>query len=191
MYFVSDFDNMKIDYLDSVLDTGRVSIKASLRFDMLPTGKITVEPTLYLKARNIGHDEVDLVSFQTTCASLEENGCHFSFDERPSGGVRHIPRKTNGYLDCYSEFDVREEVDKYILVKRKKEKNVYEKLKEEIEKLLKKIITQDFEDVVEEERGAFNSIWGLLIHAYPEQYQNAVNKIATMNIMKRQLVSKK
>ena len=199
MYFVSDFDNMKIDYLDSVLDTGRVSIKAALRFDMLPNKKITATPTLYLKARNVGHDIIDLVSLQTTCASLEENGCYFSFDERPSGGVMHIPREINGCLDCYSAFNSADEVNKYVpyqkilhrLVKRRNGKSVNEQIKEDVEKLFIKIITKDFEDILPEERGAFNSVWGLLIQAYPEQYHNALMKVDAMNIIKRQLVSKK
>ncbi|MBE6156719.1 MAG: hypothetical protein E7161_03125 [Firmicutes bacterium] len=32
IYFVTDFESMKFDYLESILDTGRVSIKAQLHF---------------------------------------------------------------------------------------------------------------------------------------------------------------
>ena len=198
MYFVSDFENMKIDYLDSVLDTGRVSIKTALRFDMLPNGKIIVNSILYLKARNVGHDAIDLISLQTRCASLEENGCHFTLEKRPSGGVMHIPKENNGHFACYSAFDSPNEVDKYIpyqkilhrLVKRRTGKSVDEKIKEDVEELFIKIITKDYDDVVPEERSAFNSAWGLLIQAYPEQYHNAASKVVSMNIMKRQLVKK-
>jgi len=198
MYFVSDFDNMKLDYLDSVLKTGRVSIKSALRFDMLQNKKIIVTPTLYLKARNVNHGVIDLVSLQTRCASLEENGCHFSLTERPSGGVMHIPKYENGDFACYSAFDSTEEVNKYLpyqkilhrLVKRYTGMSVYEKLKEDIEELFVKIISKDFDDVVPEERGVFNSVWGLLIEAYKEQYHNAISKVTTKNLMKRQLIKK-
>lgn len=192
MYFVTDFENMKLEYLSKILETGRVSIKASLRLEMLPNEKIVVNPILYLKARNINHDIIDLVSFQTTCASLEETGCYFDFENRPSGGVLHVPRENGA---CYSAFDVTSEVNKYLpyqkilqrLVKRYTGMSIYEKIKEDIEALFIKILTKDFSDVMPEERSTFDSTWGLLIQAYSEQYRNAVGKVASMNILKRKL----
>lgn len=39
-YFVSDFENMKLDYLETVLNTGRVSVVATCDFIRLPNGKL-------------------------------------------------------------------------------------------------------------------------------------------------------
>ena len=64
-YFVSDLENSKIEYFESLLDTGRVSVVAALNFKRLPNGKLFNEPLLYLRARNKNRDEIDLLSFKT------------------------------------------------------------------------------------------------------------------------------
>lgn len=191
MYFVNDFESMKLYYLESVLDTGRVSIKALLEFSHLPNGKPVVTPTLYLKARNVNRDVIDLVSFENTCASLEENGCHFTYEERPSGGVNHVPKEN---LECYSTFEATDEIVKFLpyqkvlqrIVKRRTGMSVHEKIKQDIEALFLKIITKDYADVPLEERDVFQNVWGILIEAYPEQFRKAVIEATrTTNVFQR------
>lgn len=191
MYFVTDFESMKLDYLESVLDTGRISIKAELSFERLSNGKIIVSPILYLVSRNINRDVIDLVSFTNTCASLEKDGCYFSFKDRPSGGVQHVPREN---LECYSTFKAHDEIEKFLpyqkvlqrIVKRRTGMSVNEKIKEDVEALFLKIMLKDYSDVPFEERDAFKAVWGILIEVFPEQFKKAfVEFKKTTNVLQR------
>lgn len=86
-YIVSDIESMQLTYLQTILDTGRVSIIASFDFQKLKNGKLVYTPILSLRARNTNRDIIYLFSYKTRCASLEENGYYYDISNRPSGGV--------------------------------------------------------------------------------------------------------
>lgn len=172
-YFVTDFDSMKIDYLESVLDTGRVSVIAALDFKRV-NNKMLLTPLLYLRARNINRNEIDLLSMKTTCASLREGGCYFSLDERPSGGSSLIP-KENGF--CEQSVDFLEEIKKWEpyqkvlsrLVKRRTGLSVDEKLREDSLKLFYDFIGENFDNVSSSEIDEIRDLIPMLAQVYPKE----------------------
>lgn len=90
-YFVSDFDVIDKSSLVKLLDTGNVSIVAALSFRTLKNKDRVVEPFLYLLARNIDRGIVDLFSLKKTCSMLTDEGCTYTLENRPGGGVNLIP----------------------------------------------------------------------------------------------------
>lgn len=180
-YFVSDFDNMKIDYLEKVLSTNRVSVVAALDFWRTRNDKLICEPTLYLRARNINRGEIDLLSFKTTCASLEEDGCYYDLESRPSGGASLIPMPNR---KCYTRVDREKELKKWIpyqgvlhkLVKRHTGKTVDNKLKEDVENLLCNLLSQNVTGVSPMEIADVLQMLPSLCEAYPLEYQRAYEK---------------
>ena len=178
-YFVSDFESMKIGYLESILDTGRVSIIASFIFDRLPNNKLISVPLLSLRARNINRGEIDLLSFKTTCASLEENGCHFSLEERPSGGSTLVP-SSDGL--CHSNVDRLKELEKWQpyqsvlrrIVKRRTGMTVDGKIREDVENLFYNVLNKNFDGVAKAELyDVLKNMIPMLMEVYPEEYKKA------------------
>lgn len=47
-----------------MLDSGRVSIIATLNFAYLPNGQLILSPILSLRSRNINRGEIDLLSLR-------------------------------------------------------------------------------------------------------------------------------
>ena len=181
-YFVSDFESMKIDYLESILDTGRVSVVASCVFKRLPNNKLINTPILSLRARNINRNDIDLISFKTTCASLEENGCHFSLKDRPSGGATLIPCRDGV---CYSEVDRLKELEKWQqyqnvlgkLVKRRTGMSVEMKIREDVENLFYNALAKTFDGVDDNELYDVQQMIPMLLEVYPEEYKKAKSRI--------------
>lgn len=173
-YFVTDFESLKIDYLMEVLNEGRTSVVASLDFQRLANGKLVCSPILSLRARNRNREVIDLLSFKTTCASLEENGCHYDLENRPSGGATLIPGEN---MTCYSEVDRVEELKKWMpyqkilerIVKRFTGMSVHAKLKEDVENLFYRILTKDYSDVMDIELADVNGMLPLLKEVYFEE----------------------
>lgn len=180
-YFVSDFESMKLDYLESKLDEGRISIVAAIDFDRLPSVKLTAIPILYLRARNINREVIDLFSMKTTCASLEENHCHYNLDERPSGGSSLIPGE---HGMCYSEVDRLEELSKWNpyqkvlhrIVKRRTGMSVYSKLNEDIENVIFDLLLDNTEGVSPLEILDLKGMIPMLTETHPEQVKNAYSR---------------
>lgn len=180
-YFVSDFDNMKLEYLLSKLESGRISIVATLHFNEIPNGQIVCNPFLSLRARNANRDVVDLLSFKTTCASLQEDGCFYDIDERPSGATTIVPGRN---LTCYSTVDKYVELEKWTpyqkvlrrIVKRLTGKSVEEKLREDVENLFYQILKEEFSGVSEVELADINNMINILQVVYKEESKKAVNR---------------
>lgn len=187
-YFVSDFENMKIDYLESILDTGRVSVVASCYFKRLPNNKLINIPVLYLRARNINRKEIDLLSFKTTCASLEEDGCYFDIEKRPSGGSTLIPAKNRM---CYTEVDRVKELEKWKpyqnvlerLVKRHTGMSLNKKMSEDAENLFYDVLKRNFTGVAKEELDDVRGMLPLLLEVYPEEYLKAKKRANVNNVL--------
>lgn len=180
-YFVSDLKNTKLEYIESLLDTGRVSIVAGFNFKRLPKGQLICEPFLYLRARNINRGEIDLLSFKTTCASLESEGCHYDISERPSGGSCLIPKFVNGEKECFSEVDRVEELLKWTqyqkvlerIVKRRTGMSVYAKLKCDAENLFYDLAMGNITGVKEEEIRDVIGMVPMLAEIYKEEFRRA------------------
>ncbi|MCI6265223.1 MAG: hypothetical protein MR598_00060 [Erysipelotrichaceae bacterium] len=185
-YFVSDFESMKLDYLENILNTKRVSIIASFDFKRLNNGKLVYTPMLSLRARNNNRDIIDLLSFKTSCASLTENGCYYDIEKRPSGGVALIAQSKK---NCYSEIDRLTELKKWEpyqkvlerLVKRYTKMSVIEKIKEDVENLIYNIYTKNFEEVFPEEIEDVYKMLPLLAECFPEEFEKAKSKYQKLN----------
>ncbi len=181
-YLVSDFDSLKLEYLDKVLATGRVSIIATLSFKNLPNGKLAVTPILSLRSRNIERNVIDLLSLKKSCAMLTSNGCIYSLDERPSGGVHLIPNEKDFHY-CHSDIDKIKELYKWLpyqkvlakLIKKYTGKSVMAKLKEDVINLFCAIIIKGYQDIAYEELVDINDMLPLLEQAFPEELQQAFN----------------
>jgi len=190
-YFVSDFENIKIDVIEKALDSGRVSIIATLEFDRLPSGKLIANPILFLRARNVGRGEIDLFSFQTTCASLEEKGCHFSRDERPGGGLHLIPNENR---KCYSDIDESEEIFKWEpyqkllirIVKRRTGMSVLQRLKQDIENVLFNYMSGNVETVYEGELLDIKNMIPMLQEVFPDVVSKALERCNIVEQLKLQ-----
>ena len=73
-YLSHDFENVQINYLQSKLEEGYISIIALADIGCVG-GKLVLQPFLYLRARNINRPIVDLISPKNTCMNLTSNGC--------------------------------------------------------------------------------------------------------------------
>lgn len=185
-YFVSDLESMKLDYLESLLETGRVSVIGTFNFIRLNSGKLIYEIILSLRARNKNREAIDLFSFKTTCASLTETGCYYDLKHRPSGGAALIPCADK---PCYSEVDRIEELKKWLpyqkvlakLVKRKTKMKVDDKLKQDVENLVYNILTENFTDVSKREIKEIGNMIPLLSECFPKEFKNAEIRYKTLS----------
>lgn len=177
-YFVSDLQSMKLNYIESLLDTGRVSIIASFDFRRLNSGKLIYEIILSLRARNKNRDAIDLFSFKTECASLTANGCYYDINTRPSGGSALIPCINE---PCYSKIDRLEELKKWKpyqkvlekIVKRRTNMSVTQKIKQDVENLIYNILTENFKDSARAELEDIAGMIPLLKECFPNEFINA------------------
>lgn len=180
-YLVSDFDSLKFDYLDKILATGRVSIVATLSFKDLPNGKLAVTPILSLRSRNIERSVIDLLSLKKSCTMLTSNGCTYSIDERPGGGVHLIPNEKD-FHHCRSDIDKIKELYKWLpyqkvlskLVKKYTGMSVMAKLREDVINLFCAIIIKGYQDVAYEELVDINNMLPMLEQAFPKELHTAI-----------------
>lgn len=183
-YFVSDFESIKMNYIEEALQTRRVSIVAALDFSLNKNKKLMVEPVLYLRARNINRGAIDLLSLKTTCASLTEDGCYYNLEDRPAGGAALIPKKVGSNIACYSEIDRLEELNKWRpyqdvlqkVVRKHTGMNVYSKLRSDAEQLFVDIIEEKFEGVSKDELRDVLGLLPRLHEVYPDEYQKALKR---------------
>jgi len=146
VYVAKDFENIKIDYLEEILRSGRVSIVSHLDFQLTANGRPYTNTTLYIRERNTNRGAIDLVSITTQCASLEENGCCYDIDHRPTGGAALTPNYPN---DCTSAIPESEMLATWLpyqnilrrLVKRFTGLSVEQKIRQDVEELAYKIIS--------------------------------------------------
>lgn len=198
-YSPDDFENLKIDYLQSLLEKGNISIVSYQKFKQI-NGMIINEPFLYLRARNKNRPIVDLLSMKTTCASLQEDGCKFSLQERPKGGVNLIP--ASGDTPCYPLENPLDIVNGWKnhqktlmnLVKRLTGKSTNRQLEEDVYRLFLDVIEGNFDGVYEAEIQDVLGMLPLLKDAYKTMYEKAVydtSKKASPQIVKRLTLNKR
>lgn len=176
-YFVSDFESLTKEYLYNVLLTGNVSIVAAVTFDKLRDGRTVCTPYLYLRARNVDREVIDLFSFKKQCSKLTETGCMYDINERPGGGVNLIPYENI----CTPLVNPVEELKKWEpyqnllskLVKRICGMSVDERFKRDVEEVFLTILNNDYDGIDEREIIDMLSCVNTLIECYPEEFKKA------------------
>lgn len=180
-YTPSDFSDLSFNALYELLQQGNISIVSSLEFLLTPDGKYWVTPLLHLRARNINRPIVDLISMKTSCSQLLENGCKYSYEERPSGGKNLIPQPND---NCYTNIDLQvlmQEWNTYQkllarLVRRFTGLSVDQQLRLDVENLIIDLLNSNVENVSEME---LKEILGMVPHltrAFPEETLKAKQK---------------
>lgn len=178
-YSPNDFESLKINYLQSKLEEGYISIVSAQDFLETANGRIINRPFLYLRARNINRPMIDLLSMKTTCKSLKSDGCKYNLEDRPSGGVNLIPEDGNKLcyplrppLEIVKEWQIYQNILAR-LVKRMTGKSVQENLKIDVENLFYDCFSQNFEGVMDIEIKDILEMLPLLAKAYPEECKKA------------------
>lgn len=182
-YAVGDFEERTYkSFLDS-LSVGDKSIVAMIDFRTLNNGKIIAEPTLYIRARNVNREIIDLVSMKTRCSLLLGDGCSYDYEHRPFGGRNLKPVRYNEggcrplvnpmvYLNEWKSYQ--KQLSK--IVKYYTGKSVIEKISEDVEELFYRCLIKDYDGVSELELIDLNGFVLLLMRAYPEEYERALRK---------------
>lgn len=180
-YSPRDFDDLSINKLHEMLLEGNISIISYLEFKRSGNGKLYAEPFLYLRARNTDRDVVDLVSYKKRCSMLREDGCSYSFEERPFGGRNLIPGKTR----CIPEvdpYDIVMEWGRYQkvlhrLVKRITGMTVDNKVREDVYNLFVQFLREDFEGVNLIELEDVKIMIPSLVEIYHDEFRRAVEVV--------------
>lgn len=179
-YSTKDFDDLSLNAIYQKLEEGNISIVSFLEFNRLPNGRMTCIPFLYLRARNTGRDIVDLLSFKKRCSMLREDGCTYSVEDRPSGGINLVPNDNGPCRPAVNPFEIVKEWEAYQkqlrkLVKRITGKSVEEKLREDAYQLFLDVAKGDFKDISPIEVEDVKGMIPLLARCYPGEIRRAVN----------------
>ena len=86
-YLPADIPMYKKDII-KLLKSKKATIASNVVVGVI-NEKITSAPMLYIKAREVGKGDIDLISFKTSCSHITENGC--GLDKKPSGALLLIP----------------------------------------------------------------------------------------------------
>ncbi len=180
-YYVEDFEVINKESMIKILDTGNVSVVSSMVIKDLKKEERTITPFLYLRARNVGRDVIDLLSLKRQCLMLKKDGCSYSLKDRPSGGVNFIPQED---FKCKRCDDPLEEIRKwepyqnllYKMVRRYAHMSVDERFKLDVLNLFVDILNENFEGVVEEEIKDVLSCLTNLSMCFPEEFECAKRK---------------
>lgn len=149
-YLSQDFAQIKLDYIESVLDQGNISVAALIDFRH-QSKKTFANITLYLRERDINHDAIDLVSVRSCCSSLKNNRCEHDISNRPSVGatlVPSFPEKCHPSIS-HEEFIANWEPHQEVLhqiVEIKTGKTVLDKLEEDVEELFYKLYSKQIDE---------------------------------------------
>ena len=179
-YSVDDFSEHTYKAFLEEISKGDKSIVAMLKFSTLPNGKFVAEPFLYLRARNVNRDVIDLVSMKTRCSMLTDNGCSYDYSNRPFGGRNLIP-SSKGVHYCKREvaqMDVMKKWEPYQkvlgkIVKRYTGMSVKEKISDDVESLFCDVLRGNFQDVSVLEIQELEGFLPLLKRAFPDEIYRA------------------
>lgn len=182
-YYVSDFESLKLEYLEQELDKGYISVVATLMIREMDDDTVQISPFLYLRARNKNRGVIDLMSFKTECASLTSTGCTFPDNKRPSGGVYCMPNVNN---ELCENKDLENETQKWApyqnilsrIVKRRTGKTVNAKIKEDVEELIFNYYTQNYDIAGRDEIDEIEKVIPYLKKFYKEEYCKALLRIS-------------
>ena len=187
-YGIVDFTDRTYNGLKESLDKGDKSIVAVLKFNTMKNGCYMIEPTLYIRARNINRDIVDLISMKTRCAQLNENGCSYNYEDRPLGGRNLKPRKLEdgGCFPIISQLDILSSWIPYQKQLRKLVKcytgmSVDKKISEDVENLIYDFMIGNFDDVSKLELYEIKDFVPMLVKAFPNEAKNAYKRYENKN----------
>ena len=99
IYMPKDFSSMNFDYLKKVLNQGDISISGQPFNGFLGNAWSYM---LYLRARNVNSEIVDLIPSGGPCKLLTENGCSLKEPKRPTLGLLVRPTVIGG--PCEKKF---------------------------------------------------------------------------------------
>lgn len=181
-YAPSDFDKLDLNSIMEKLNEGNISIVSFITFKKFPNGKMSAIPFLYLRARNTDRDVVDLLSLKKTCSMLTDNGCTYSIEERPKGGVNLIPRYPNKCMPHENPFDIVYGWQRYQntlskIVKRLTGMTVDAKLREDAKKLFEDVLNKNFDGVNELEILEIKGMIPDLMECFPYEYLEAKKNV--------------
>lgn len=184
-YSVNDFKKCSYNTLLSELNKGDKSIVAALKFIKMPNGKYTYDAFLYVRARNVNRDIIDLVSMKTRCAQLTDKGCTHSYEDRPANGRNLKPiidedgnkicKPIINPLDILKTWKPYQKVLKR-LVYYYTGMGVDKKISQDVENLLYDVFVGNYTDVSSLEMLELKEFVPLLIGTFPTEYNNARNK---------------
>lgn len=180
-YFTSDISTINKSTLIELLDSGNVSIVAALTFSKTKEGKKICSPFLYLRARNIDRDIVDLFSMKKQCRMLTPTGCKYTKENRPGGGLNLIPMENNA---CYPSLNQIDELKKWApyqnvlskVAKRYCQMSIEAKLSLDIERTLYEVMTEQFDGISKIEILDVLSCIEDIAECFPEEYKRAREK---------------
>lgn len=183
-YAPSDFKDLSLNGILNILECGNISIVSVVSFELLPNGKKYCNPFLFLRARNVDRDIVDILSYRKQCSMLTESGCSYDIEHRPSGGVNLLPLgldPNTGFPMCHPDKDPStivhpwESYQKVLakVVKRLTGKTVEEVLIEQVEDLFVTFLKEEYEGINPVEGFQVSLILSDLIDCYPEAYEKA------------------
>jgi len=180
-YAATDFIDLGINNLFNILMEGRISIVSAFSLERLHNGKIFLNPILFLRARNIDRPIVDLLSLKKTCSQLSDNGCSYTYENRPAGGRNLIPGADDTCYPAISQLDIIRTWQSYQrplskLVKKITGNTVDEQIKIDVENLFIDVLNQNFDGVSELEIVDIQTLLPHLVEAFPNEYENALNK---------------
>lgn len=169
---------MKLEYLEQVLDTERVSVTGNLTIKRTKDGKPFIEMILALKVRNVGRDEIDLWSIASRCVNLEDNGCYFDITKRPSGGIHLIAEP---HFLCHPDYDLEKELEKWKpyqtllrkLVKRRTGMTLEAKLRQDIENAFYDLMSNNYPNSNEVAINNALKMTTELMYLYPKEFEKA------------------
>lgn len=191
-YGASDFQERTYNHLLKSLSEGDKSIVAAIKFNITKKGKIVIEPLLYIRARNVNRDIIDLISMKTRCSQLGENGCKHDYNHRPLGGRNLTPsRPDDGPCQpVISPLYIANSWKTYQnqlrkIVKHYTGMSVEKKIHQDVENLFYDVLMENFENVSPLELRDIKEFVEILAKAYPNELQNAYKKtISSQNKLK-------
>lgn len=188
-YSAMDFDDHSYKALLKVLSKGDKSIVAVMDFETLPNGKFIAIPFLYIRARNVNRDIIDLISMKTVCSQLVENGCNYDYEHRPFGGKNLIPsrhedgpcRPKESPISIVSSWaPYQKQLGK--IVRQYTGMTVSEKISCDVENLFFDAMRKNFQGVSVLEMEELKSFIPLLVRAFPLERDSAIMRFNHSNI---------
>ena len=175
-YSAKDFKDCSYNTLIKELAKGNISIVSFIKFK---EGR-DYESFLYLRARNMNRDIVDLISMKSKCSMLGDNGCIYDYKHRPEGGKNLIPRKD---IDspCIPDRDPKDIVMSWKPYQKVLKRIVLEytgmsvekKIRVDVENLFYDVHAGNFDYVSQSEREDLKDFILALAGTFPEEYKSA------------------
>ncbi len=185
-YIVSDIKEFSVPYIRNLLDRGLALIKAIFYKDK--DDKLNV--LLVLRTPSIRSGKIDLVSIDSKCAHLGDNGCTLPYENRP-GFARHlIP---SNLFNCYNDLDIDLENRKWVKYQDILEEVIYEEtgktkeeeLSREIEIFFCDVLKENFEGITTHSIKEAKMLFEYLCNFYQDEYLKSLEMVTPKHILER------